>query len=160
MIAKLSWPEGIGMTRAFELLRKYEQGEEERNSEWQRITSKINEVFLGFDKYLNDNGRDAIATVKLGEKDKLVFRELSVENFRYEEADTVFFALQVSLNKSSSVVAQEALSLSCSRYHAGYSVKIEGVEEAIIVGGYRSEDTKLFEAMYRVLEGKFSSPES
>ncbi|BAQ75236.1 uncharacterized protein POS17_3542 [Pseudomonas sp. Os17] len=142
------------MTRAFELLCKYEQAEEERNSNWRRITSKVNEILLGFDKYLNDGG-SAVATVKLGVNIASGFNELSVDKFRYEDDESLSFALLVSLNKASRVVVEDVLSLSCVRYHAGFIVKIEGGVDDIIVGGYMSDDTELFEAMYKVLESKF-----
>lgn len=142
------------MTRAFELLRKYELAEEERNSNWERITSKVNEILSGFDKYLND-GSGEVATVKLGTNFTSGFSELSADNFRYEEDESLSFALLVSLNKASRVVVEDTLNLSCVRYEAGFVVKVEGGVDDIIVGGYMSDDTELFEAMYKVLESKF-----
>ncbi|WP_432780267.1 hypothetical protein QZH44_06990 [Pseudomonas corrugata] len=145
------------MTKAFELLRKYEEGEKARGQEWQRITSKVNEIVSGFDKYLND-GRESIAEVKLGFKDNIGIRDIEVEGLRYEADDAVRFVVTVSLFKSQKVVATEYVGLSCKRYHAGFAITVDGSEEPIIVGGYLGDNGELFDAMYVALEGQFFGP--
>ena len=148
------------MTKAYELLRKYEEGEKARSEEWQRITSKVKELVSGFDKYLNGNDRDSVAVVKLGLRDKIRIREVDVEQLQYDENNVVCFSVIVSLNKAMEIVAKESLDLSCVRYHAGFSITVDGTEESIIVGGYQGDNTEVFELMYVGLEAKFFNPQS
>ncbi|MHA6787433.1 hypothetical protein ACWA6H_07010 [Pseudomonas bijieensis] len=148
------------MTKAYDLLRKYETGEKARSEEWQRITSKIKEIVSGFDKYLNGDGRDSIAVVKLGLQDKIRIREIDVEQLQYEKDNAIYFSVIVSLKKASDIIAKESVEMSCVRYHAGFSITVEGAEQSIIVGGFQGDDTKIFEAMYVALEAKFFDPQS